>query len=357
MLPKWFDEWNSKNPTNIFGPAILVGSLGGAVLVAIAFTTWGQPFATESLQTGPRGNGMARTEFSSDLAKPDPTIAEFLQRDSITEDQVASVSAEARANVAPALEGIDPEQYAELIVAMRAWTGIPDLMEDPDSYQTEVAYNMIEMVQSINENWGGHVYANGEVGVVCYTCHRGQPVPDNIWFQIAPVTDSTEGWASVQNRVTVQSQFTSLPSNALEEYLVNYAQIGVHDLEAHVAEYPAEGIQTWQHAERTFSFMNYFSNSLGVNCVFCHNTRAFYDPEQVTPQWSTASLGIAMAQEINNDWLMPLQDVYPEERLGPVYGDAPKAACKTCHQGYQQPLQGTNVIGAWPELALIEPEL
>jgi len=90
---------------------------------------------------------------------------------------------------------------------------------------------------------------------------------------------------------------------------------------------------------------------LGRNCVLCHNTRAFYDAEQVTPQWGTASLGIGMVQEMNNDYLVPLQDVYPETRLGPVHGDAPKAACKTCHKGYQQPLQGTNVIKDWPELA------
>jgi len=97
--------------------------------------------------------------------------------------------------------------------------------------------------------------------------------------------------------------------------------------------------------------MNYFSNSLGKNCVLCHNSRAFYDPEQVTPQWGTASLGIGMVQEMNNDYLIPLGDVYPESRLGPKHGDAPKAACKTCHKGYQQPLQGANVIQYWPELA------
>ena len=39
-----------------------------------------------------------------------------------------------------------------------------------------------------------------------------------------------------------------------------------------------------------------------------------------------------------------------------VYADAPKAACKTCHKGYQQPLQGTNVIADWPELATTSGE-
>ena len=109
-----------------------------------------------------------------------------------------------------------------------------------------------------------------------------------------------------------------------------------------------------QDAERTFSFMNYFDNSLGVNCVFCHNSRAFYDGSQVTAQWGTASLGIAMVQEMNSDYLVPLADVYPEERLGPIHQDAPKAACKTCHKGYQRPMQGLNVIADWPELATTE---
>jgi photosynthetic reaction center cytochrome c subunit len=214
---------------------------------------------------------------------------------------------------------------------------------------------MVGMVQSINENWIGHVQSNAQVGVTCYTCHRGQAVPSEIWFRMGPVNKSAGGWAATQNRVTVQSQYTSLPSDALETFLLDYGRIGVHDLESHVAASPTEeGYPTWQDTERTFSLMNYVSNSLGVNCVFCHNTRAFYDPEQVTPQWSTEMLGISMVQEINNDWLVPLEGLLPAERLGPVFADAPKAACKTCHKGYQQPMQGLNVISEWPELELTD---
>ncbi len=208
---------------------------------------------------------------------------------------------------------------------------------------------MIEMTQNINENWDRHVNANKQVGVTCMTCHRGQNVPSDIWFKIDPVNEATAGWPAVQNRATPLSQYTSLPSNALEAYLLNYERIGVHDLESRVKNAPGDPLI--QQTERTYSLMNYISNSLGRNCVLCHNTRAFYDPEQVTPQWSTASQGIAMVQEINNDYLVPLGDVLPDTRLGPMHGDAPKAACKTCHKGYQQPLQGTNVIKDWPELA------
>ena len=197
--------------------------------------------------------------------------------------------------------------------------------------------------------------ANKEVGVNCYTCHRGQNVPSDIWFRITPVVDAMTGWGAVQNRATVQSQSTSLPSDALEAYLLDYGIIGVHDLESRVAGSPAdEGFRSIQDTERTYSLMNYIDNSLGVNCVFCHNSRAFYDTAEVTPQWATASLGIAMVQELNNDYLVPLGELYPEERLGPIHQDAPKAACRTCHKGYQQPLQGMNMIADWPELTTSE---
>ena len=154
------------------------------------------------------------------------------------------------------------------------------------------------------------------------------------------------------------SQSTSLPSDALESYLLEANQITVHDLESRVAGGPASEddlLPSIQDTERTYSLMNYFANSLGVNCVFCHNSRAFYAAQgEVTPQWSTASLGILMVQDLNNEFLVPLKDTYPAERLGPVYADAPKAACRTCHKGYQQPMQGTNAIGDWPELASTE---
>jgi photosynthetic reaction center cytochrome c subunit len=357
MLPKWFDDWNRERPADIYGPALLVGGLGAAVFFVIGIITLGQPFATNSMQTGPRGTGMHVAEFVNEVQTADPTIADMLTAADITPEMVAEVSDAALANVPPALEGIPEDRYAELVVAMRSWTGIPDLMEDPENYQTAVAYSMVEMVQNINENWIGHVQANAEVGVNCYTCHRGEAVPSEIWFRLGPVhARAAEGWSAVQNRVTMQSQFTSLPSDALEAYILNYEIVQVHDLEAHVDAYPDEGIQTWQHTERTYSFMNYWSNSLGVNCVFCHNSRAFYDAAQVTPQWATASLGLSMIQEMNELWLVPLEGVYPENRLGPVFADAPKAACKTCHKGYQQPLQGTNVIADWPELGAIEPD-
>ncbi|WP_371227404.1 photosynthetic reaction center cytochrome PufC [Roseovarius sp. 2305UL8-3] len=354
-LPKWYETWKKDNPTNVAGPATVVVIVGGAVYATVAALAilWG-PYATESMQTGPRGTGMVVPEFDADRLVPDPSIASFLETTSAAIPPVGGeeTAGDARENVPPGLEDLTVENYDRLLTAMREWTGIPNLFDDLDSYQTGVGYVMIAMTQNINENWDGHVNANKEVGVTCYTCHRGQPVPSDIWFKISPVNMRAQGWSANQNRATLNSSFTSLPSDALETYLLEYEVIGVHDLESRVAGIPGQdGYPGIQHAERTYAFMNYIANSLGVNCVFCHNSRAFYEGSEVTPQWSTESLGIAMVQEMNEEYLIPLADQYPPERLGPVHMDAPKAACKTCHKGYQQPLQGTNVIGDWPELA------
>jgi photosynthetic reaction center cytochrome c subunit len=351
MLPKWYDKWNKENPVDIYGPVIFVGTIGAAVFVAAALVSLGQPYNSESLQTGPRGTGMSVPEFDSDRFTPDPTIEGYVRSDPIPPQGGEQMAIDVYENVPPALSEVTVENYDRLLTAMRSWTGIPDLMEDADNYQTQVAWTMVEMTQSINENWYGHIAAQQEVGVTCYTCHRGQPVPSEIWFRIAPNNDATAGWAAIQNRATLRSQYTSLPVDALEHFFIDYGQINVHNLESRVAENPSDpGVQTWQDTERTYALMNYVSNALGVNCVFCHNSRAFYDVEQVTPQWATEQLGIGMVQEINNDYLIPLADVYPEERLGPIHGDAPKAACKTCHKGYQQPLNGLVMYPDWPEL-------
>ena len=58
MLPQWFNDWNRDNPVDIYKPVIIIGGVGGALIVVIALLSFGQPFATESIQTGPRGNGI-----------------------------------------------------------------------------------------------------------------------------------------------------------------------------------------------------------------------------------------------------------------------------------------------------------
>jgi len=368
MLPKWFDNWNQDNPTNIFGPAIFIGVAGGAVFLAAMIVAWGQPYATESQQTGPRGTGMHVQEFVSDLEAGDPTVIDYYQDEPILPEDGEKLAGDLYENV-QVLGDLTDANFNRLMNAITLWVS-PDEgcaychagandgeYADDDLYTKVVARSMIQMTQNINQNWAAHVQANQEVGVTCYTCHRGQAVPNNIWFRVGDVNANVAGWPAVQNRVTMVSNFTSLPSTYLETFLLedqngDYGVAQVHDLVSRAPNPP--GSPLIQQAEMTYAWMNYFSNSLGVNCVFCHNGRVFYDAGQVTPQWATASLGISMVQQIISDYLLPLEGVYPPERLGPVFNDAPLAACRTCHQGYQQPMQGLNVIRNYPELAVLD---
>lgn len=365
MFPQWFSKWNRENPKEVFGPAILVGVAGGAVFVAAALVSLGQPYATESMQTGPRGTGMHVARFVSDLNTPDPTIESYFSMAPLAPLPDEPLARDLYQNV-QVLGDLTDVNFNRLMSAMVEWVGAGDegcaychgdvpLEEHwrDDLYTKVVARSMLQMTRDLNENWSVHVNYNpddGNAGVSCYTCHRGEQVPTNVWYKLGPVNANMAGWSANQNRATVQSQFTALPSDALEKYLLESNPINVHDLDARVPRELANPA-TIQDTYRTYSLMNYFSNALGVNCTFCHNSRAFYDPAQNTPQWTNASLGILMVQEVNNVWLEPLTEVLPEHRLGPVFGDVPKVACATCHKGYQQPLQRADMISDWPELA------
>ncbi|MAM62921.1 photosynthetic reaction center cytochrome PufC [Maritimibacter sp. UBA3975] len=358
----WYSKWNRENPIDVERPVFIFGAVGVFVIAATALVVLGQPFKTDGLQTGPRGTGMAVVKFESTLATPDPGAADLFEDPPFVPEGGEDLARDIYDNV-EVLGDLTEDNFNRVMAAMTRWVapeqgcaychGDVDLEDygNDDLYTKVVSRRMLEMTQNINENWDIHVNANKEVGVTCYTCHRGENVPSDIWFLETPTVMAASGWSANQNAVTPLSTYTSLPSDALEAYLLNYETIAVHDLESRVAGVPGQdGYPAIQNAERTYAFMNYIANSLGVNCTLCHNTRAFYDGVQVTPQWNTASLGIAMVQELNEEYLLPLKDLLPEERLGD-HGDAPKAACATCHKGQQQPLRGANVIGDWPELA------
>ena len=93
-----------------------------------------------------------------------------------------------------------------------------------------------------------------------------------------------------------------------------------------------------------------FSQSLGVNCDFCHNTRSFYSWDGNPPQRTTAWYGIRMVRDLNNAYLDPLHDTLPPERWGAAMGDSPKVFCATCHNGVYKPLFGVSMAKDFPEL-------
>ena len=104
-----------------------------------------------------------------------------------------------------------------------------------------------------------------------------------------------------------------------------------------------------KETEWTYALMIHFANALGVNCTYCHNSRALGNWEQSTPQRVVAWHGIRMVRDLNDSYLDPLHSVFPPARLGPT-GDSPKVNCATCHQGVFKPLYGVSMVTTFPEL-------
>ncbi|HEX8417519.1 MAG TPA: photosynthetic reaction center cytochrome PufC, partial [Methylobacterium sp.] len=193
----------------------------------------------------------------------------------------------------------------------------------------------------------------GGAGVTCYTCHRGQPVPQNIWFT-NPGPQATSGFKprnNGQNMAAPSVGLSSLPYDTLTEYFskkaIDESAIRVNATTA----LPTSKGKPIQDAEKTFGLMIHMSQGLGVNCTYCHNTRAISDWSESTPQRTTAWHGIRMVRDVNGNFMEPLTSTFPPHRLG-VLGDVAKVNCTTCHNGVNKPLNGANVIDAYPELAM-----
>jgi photosynthetic reaction center cytochrome c subunit len=216
--------------------------------------------------------------------------------------------------------------------------------ESDGLYTKVVARKMLQMNQAINAKWGNHV---AQTGVTCYTCHRGQHIPSEVWFKAPanPQAARALGDDAGQNRPSPNVGLASLPYDALTDYLLDAKDIRVGGTTA----LPAGNLHTIKQTEFTYSLMIHMSSSLGVNCTYCHNTQNFGSWTGAPPQRATAWYGIRMARELNNSYLEPLQGVFPEHRLGPS-GDVAKVGCSTCHQGAYKPLYGAAMAKDYPAL-------
>jgi photosynthetic reaction center cytochrome c subunit len=219
---------------------------------------------------------------------------------------------------------------------------------DDSLYTKVVARRMIQMNQHLNANWKQHV---GNTGVTCYTCHRGNPVPTNVWF--APLKQDTKanfiGALNQQNNPHPVVGLASLPNDPFTPYLKEAKPIRVNSSTA----LPTGNRASIQQAEHTFGLMIHFSKSLGVNCTYCHNTRETGDwSHGAMPTNAAAYHGIRMVRSANNDYLEGLTKSFPVERLGPT-GDVAKVNCATCHQGAFKPLYGAQMAKDFPELLAV----
>ncbi len=214
-----------------------------------------------------------------------------------------------------------------------------------DKYQKQVARNMLKMTLETNAAWKTHVAATG---VTCYTCHRGQPIPANVWYTDPGPKLPDLTVASGQNAYSETVASTSLPYDPLTPFLLQDHPISVISTAALPPGGPVER-KSIKQAEWTYGLMMYLSDSLGQNCTFCHNSRSFFDWEQSPQQRTTAWYAIRHVRDMNNNYILPLKDILPDNRKGPL-GDPLKVGCATCHQGAYKPLFGASMLKDYPEL-------
>ncbi len=221
-------------------------------------------------------------------------------------------------------------------------------------YTKVVARKMLTMTGNINADWGTHV---GVTGVTCYTCHRGNNIPTEVWYSAADPgkVKGFTGWKYGQNTPVSANGYSSLPLDSLSSYLANDGQVRVQGGDALPTKPtgPSGTGASIAHTEWNYSLMMHMSSSLGVNCTFCHNTQAFANWSNSTPQRVTAWYGLRMVRDINNVHMTPLESVFPDYRKGAAMGDVAKVGCSTCHQGANKPLLGASMLADYPELKKI----
>jgi photosynthetic reaction center cytochrome c subunit len=346
-------------------PAVRTGiGLLIAIAVALLFTFTRLP--VETVQGGFRGTAMDEN-FNP------RHIEEQLPRNIIPATLPPIQSGPPAATVyknVQVLGGLSVGAFTRLMASITTWVApvqgcaychALNNMADDSLYTKVVARRMIQMTQHINGDWQTHVQ---QVGVTCYTCHRGNPVPgaeanagkdatrvnQAVWYSNSGPS-KFNGMLETQtgkNLATDAIGKTSLPYDPFTPFLEDSKNIRVQATEP----LPDTDMSTIKQTDWTYALMIHFSQSLGVNCTYCHNSRAFGDWTQSTPQRATAWYGIRMVRDVNLTYLNSLQDVWPAYRLG-AEGDSPKVNCTTCHQGVYKPLFGKSPLVGFPELSAL----
>jgi photosynthetic reaction center cytochrome c subunit len=322
-------------------------ALAGAFLIClIAVLTFTRPPVTV-IATGDPGTGM---QLLYNPAKISATIAANQAPPALPPIDAGPAASTVYKNV-QVLKDVSTGAFTRLMVSMTAWVApqqgcnychVAGNFASDAKYTKVIARRMLQMTIAVNTSYKDHV---GAVGVTCYTCHRGQPMPSQVWFT-GVVPGSGAGLAESQmgkNLPTLTGG--SLPSDPFTPFLLNNDNIRVSGSTA----LPSGNRQSIKQTDWTYALMIHYSSALGVNCEFCHNSRAFNDWTQSTPQRVTAYYAEGMLRDLNRNYMVPLTGTFPAAQLGPS-GDVAKINCATCHQGAYKPLFGAAMAAQFPPL-------
>jgi photosynthetic reaction center cytochrome c subunit len=332
----------------------LLALVGGLVLAFVAVMTLQRPPAHIE-QIGYRGTG------AMDVSNPAAIAASFAmnQAPAVLPQNNAGPAAGTIYKNVQVLKNVPAGAFARIMVSMTQWVApkqgcnychVAGNFASDAKYTKRVARRMIQMTIYTNADWKSHVK---NVGVTCYTCHRGHNLPKYVWFNgVEPphatgLMDTETGEA----RPSLAADGSSLPYDPFSSFLVGHPKGGVNAMinTAGTTALPNGNRMSIQQTNWTYALMMNFATSLGVNCEFCHQSRNFGSWSESTPKRVIAYYGLHMVRGLNNDYMLPLTDTFPHDMLG-AGGDVAKIDCSTCHQGVSKPLYGAKMAKAFPYL-------
>jgi photosynthetic reaction center cytochrome c subunit len=330
-------------------------ALGWCTGVIAALIVWGlastlQTLPMASVQLGYRGTGMTE---QYNIAASRASLPLNTPTGEYPPVSPAGKPASAVYKNVQVLKTVDANDFLRVMAGMAQWVApqvgcaychsVANMASDA-VYTKAIARHMLLMTQYINENWKSHV---GAAGVTCGTCHRGQGAPQYTWnFQLPP--GGLHGYAATttgENLPSPAADMSSLPSDPYTPFLLNANPIPVQGVTA----LPSGNRTSIEQTNWTYALMMHFAHSLGVGCNYCHNSRAFSVWDQGTPNRVTAWYGIQMVRDLNNNFMVPITNLFPAGRRGPM-GDVAKINCETCHQGAYAPYYGAHVVDTYPAL-------
>ena len=202
----WFRNIKWAKPGTYDDLIVKVGIGGVAVIFVAYWVLLGPPTKIEADQNGFRGTGMAQIEFEAEMAalrarnvmpeSEEPWIpegGEDLAKDVYENVQVLGNLTDDNFNrvMLAITEWVSPEQGCTYCHAEG------EALSADTLYTKLVARRMFQMTWEVNANWTSHV---GETGVNCYTCHRGNNVPEYIWFSPEVESENLGPNVMYQNR-------------------------------------------------------------------------------------------------------------------------------------------------------------
>ncbi len=334
----------------------VLGWVAGAVFVFLGTfmlltTDWDRP-PIEDTQTGYRGTGMLQVDNPREVAaerslhqapEPQPPASEEGPR-----------AGDAYQNV-QVLDQLSVSQFTRLMQSITNWVAPEEgctycheagNFAADNVYTKMVSRRMLQMTRNINAKWTDHVQ---QTGVTCFTCHRGKNVPQYTWVPDQQRTSfrGMAGNRDGQNAPDTDVGLSSLPGDPFSTYFAG--DKGIRVAAGTALPRQGESGSSIQKTEHTYGLMMHMSQSLGVNCTHCHNSRAFRNWEQSNPTRVTAWYGIRMVRAVNNEYVGPLASALPDKRKGPQ-GNPQQVNCTTCHQGINKPLYGAKMVADYPSL-------